>query len=642
MTTTPPDSGAELDTSEDALRESEARYRMLAESADDIVALYLLDGTLLYTSPSAGRITGWLPDDLLGQDRSDIIHPADRERAKDSERSLRETGQSVFEFRCRRKDGSYVWLETRAKLVFEDGRPTHVLSVSRDIDKRKETEDALRRTLDRFTSLVEHAAYGIYISSPEGRFLQVNSALVRMLGYDSAEELMSVDIAQDVYQNSGERAEFTRRAEVSDHATEWVEVHWRRKEGTPLTVQLAVNSVRDASGRLTSFEGIAEDVTERRRREEAARRSERMASLGTMLAGVAHELNNPLAAISGFAQIMLRQSRNEDDQSALETIQHEAGRAAKIVKDLLTFARRQDGEPREYVDMNSVVAYIASTRRYSLETHGTRLGLELSPSLPRVLGDRAQLEQVVLNLLVNAEHALTQMCDAPSEERAGKCTSLIVRTSAQHSTVILEITDSGPGIAAADLARIWDPFWTTKAEGEGTGLGLAVVHGIVAAHGGSIDVASEPGKGTTFTVRLPAAASQTETPVLSTGVASAATPLDILVIDDEPAIVQFVEAYLTSRGHAVVHAIGGPEALQLAERTEFDLVICDLRMPDMDGAEVIRRLREIPHMRDARYVVSTGDASSLSSRLAIEQTGPTALLLKPYKIEELRQIIETT
>jgi PAS domain S-box-containing protein len=613
---------------------------MLAEAADDIVALYEPTGKLLYVSPSSGRITGWLPEDVLGQRRDDVVHPEDTAIAAEARQTLARHGHATFEWRCRRKDGSYVWLETRNKLIVENGVPTHVLSVSRDIEKRREAEQALRRSLDRFSSLVQHAAYGIYVSSVDGRFLDVNRALVNMLGYDSEDELLALDLSRDLYQNPAERAELTRRAEVSDKASEWVEVHWKRKEGTPITVQLSVNSVRDAQGQVIYFEGIAEDVTERRRREEAARRSERMASLGTMLAGVAHELNNPLAAISGFAQIMLRSDRNDEDRSALDTIQHEAGRAAKIVKDLLIFARRQNSEPREYVDMNSIVTYIASTRRYALETRGTRLTLDLSPSLPRVIGDRSELEQVILNLLVNAEQALAHMTDAPADLQAGSRSMLSLSTGVYHNSVVVEIADSGPGIPAADLAQIWDPFWTTKAEGEGTGLGLAVVHGIVAGHGGSIDVRSEPGHGTTFTIRLPAAAAQNEVRTAERETQAASRPLDILVVDDEPAIVQFVESYLISRGHAVVVAHDGPTALQLAQQSGFDLVICDLRMPHMDGAEVIERLRAMPHMKGTRYIVCTGDASSLSARLKIDEIKPAAVLTKPYRIEELRKAIE--
>jgi PAS domain S-box-containing protein len=465
-----------------------------------------------------------------------------------------------------------------------------------------------------------------------------------MLGYASVDELLALDLARDVYQDASERAELSRRAAISEQSNDWVEVHWKKKDGTPLTVHLSVNTVRDAAGEVLFFEGIAEDVTERRRREEVGRRSERMASLGTMLAGVAHELNNPLAAISGFAQIMMRGDRPPDDLSALETIHHEATRAAKIVKDLLTFARRQDSEVRDFIDLNAIVGYIASTRRYTLETRGINLTLDLATALSLVLGDRTQLEQVVLNLIVNAEHALSQTVDAPADGRKKRTTNLTLRTRDEGGFVVLEIEDSGAGISPGDLPRIWDPFWTTKSEGEGTGLGLPVVHGIVATHGGSIDVKSEPGVGTTFTVRLPAAAASGEASARSTQQAakppSASKPLDILVIDDEASIVRFLESYLTSRGHAVMVATDGPTALQLGERADFDVVICDMRMPGMDGTTVIETLRSMPHMARSRYILSTGNVDNPETKARIDALKPSAVLAKPYKIEELRRLIE--
>ena len=644
MTVHRQDATSELRASAEALRRSEARYRMLADHADDIVALYGLDSVLIYASPSSERITGWTSGDLIGRNRTDIIHSDDMPAAIRSSETLHRTGKSLLEWRCLRKDGTYVWLETRAKLILEDGTPTHIMSVSRDISRQREVEDALQRSQERFGSLIQHAAYGIYLSTPDGRFLEVNQALVAMLGYDSVEELMALDLGRDVYQDPSERAELRRRAEISEQASEWVEVHWRRKDGTPLTAQLSVNTVRDASGEVLFFEGIAEDVTERRRREEAGRRSERMASLGTMLAGVAHELNNPLAAISGFAQIMLRGDRPPDDLSALETIHHEATRAAKIVKDLLTFARRQDSEARDFIDLNAIVGYIASTRRYTLETRGIHVTLELAPALPLVLGDRTQLEQVVLNLIVNAEHALAQTVDAPADGRSGHRTDLTLRTSSQEGFVVLEIADTGPGISPNDLPRIWDPFWTTKSEGEGTGLGLPVVHGIVATHGGSIDVKSEAGVGTTFTVRLPAAAASDEAkpaaPARNAKAPAAAKPLDILVIDDEPSIVRFLESYLTSRGHAVMIATDGQTAVQLGDRSDFDVVVCDMRMPGMDGPAVIEKLRAMPHMKRSRYIISTGNVDSPETKARIDALMPSAVLAKPYKMEELRRLIE--
>jgi len=224
---------------------------------------------------------------------------------------------------------------------------------------------------------------------------------------------------------------------------------------------------------------------------------------------------------------------------------------------------------------------------------------------------------------------------------------IVIRTSVRANMVSLEISDNGPGIAAGELPRIWDPFWTTKEEGEGTGLGLSVVHGIVTEHGGSIDVETRVGSGTTFAVSLPAFGRDGEDgeatiEAVPTGPATprAERPLDILVVDDEEVIVGLLVRYFSSRGHAVVPAHEGRQALRVAERSSFDVVICDLRMPGMDGAEVIRRLKELPTCSTARFILSTGDTATPAVRQRIDGLTLEAVVDKPYEVEALRRIVE--
>lgn len=540
------------------------------------------------------------------------------------------------------------------------------------IDEREATEDvlraseaALRESEARYRTLIQRAAYGIYRASLDGRFLDVNPALVTMLGYDTPEDLIGADMGSEIYYDPADRARVIRDA-VEGRFTGWSEVKWRRRDGAPVLVRLTMQVVRDADGAAIAVEGITEDVTERARREELLRRSERMASLGHMLAGVAHELNNPLAAICGFAQLLLRQPLPPEEHAAIETMNHEALRAAKIVRDLLTFSRRQEAERRELVDLNDVVRYIADAQRYQIETRGITSQLSLAPNLPRVLAQASQLEQVVLNLVANARQALEKVMDETSAEEAGRATrprAISIRTATGDGTVKLEVADTGPGIPEEHLAKIWDPFWTTKEEGEGTGLGLSVVHGIVTGYGGTIVVDTEVGVGTRFTVTLPTAgatpavampadgvpASARRTPGGSPAVAAgpaersgrAAVPLDVLVIDDEVSILSFVQRYLSRRGHAVITATDGESALRLAEQTSFDVVICDMRMPGIDGTEVIRRLRTTSACQQARIILSTGDGiGALGGPRELTELGIAAIVEKPYEIEVLRQAVE--
>jgi two-component system NtrC family sensor kinase len=353
---------------------------------------------------------------------------------------------------------------------------------------------------DRYQRLIDRSAFGVFRSTLDGRFVEVNRALVDMLGYDSAEELLAADAAEDIYREAEHRD-----ALVDDIArgrfVGWLELPWQKKSGVPITVRVTVDPSRDDGGRICWLDGLVEDLTEQRRRDEILRRNERMASLGKMLAGVAHELNNPLAAIGGFAQILVKaKGLSADDARALMTIHRESVRAAKIVKNLLDFARKPEAERAVAVDVNAVARYAMDTVQPNLAARNIRGEIDLAPTIATVRAQKAQIEQVVLNLVVNARQALEAW-----KREDGLQSTLGIRTREADGWVIVEVWDNGPGIRADHRARIWDPFWTTNTERDGgSGLGLSVVHGIVTAYGGTIDVETLIGRGTKFFVKLPA------------------------------------------------------------------------------------------------------------------------------------------
>jgi two-component system NtrC family sensor kinase len=388
-------------------------------------------------------------------------------------------------------------------------------------------------------------------------------------------------------------------------------------------------AVHDEAGRLECYEGIAEDITDRVRQDELLRRNERMACLGTTLAGVAHELNNPLAAILGFAQLLLRSPLDDASRAALTTIDHEATRAGRIVRDLLTLARKREAARHARVNLNDAVAYIVETRRYALETRRIAVHLQLDPSMPGVVGDRTQLEQVVLNLLNNAEQAIRSV-----REDGGR---IAVATRRCEDAVVLEVEDDGPGVPAQARESIWDPFWTTKEPGSGTGLGLAVVHGIVASHGGVIDVerAFDDG-GARFSVRLPAIAREelAEAPVWRE---KASTALDVLVVDSDVLESSFLTRFLTSRGHAALAANDLAQAFRLTEAMPFDAVICEARIAGT--RETLHALRSTSGCAAARLVVAAAGPES-TARLPLPLPPGTAVVMRPYDLEELRVLLE--
>ena len=349
------------------------------------------------------------------------------------------------------------------------------------------------------------------------------------------------------------------------------------------------------------------------RQDELRRHQDRMATVGATLAGVAHELNNPLAAIVGFSQLLLKKSWPEDDRVALEAIQHEASRSAAIVKDLLALVRKRGVTGHVPTDLNDIVSYIMRTRRYTLETAGIACELELDPHLPCVVGERTQLEQVVLNLLNNAEQAMRASVDAPERSRRrgggrnkGMVGKITIRTRSMGDQVVLEVEDDGPGIPDDMQNEIWNPFYTSRAGSEGTGLGLVIVRDIVSDHGGAVELDASVAGMTRFSVRLPACADvapETET--------QASRPLDVLVVNVEASEMSFVERFLSARGHAVTNAKTTDAALQLASRVTFDAVICDGRLTGGDGASVTASLRALPGCARARFVGRPNDIEEL-------------------------------
>ena len=605
------------------------------------------DGRLVSLTPSWEPLTGYTVAESLGLPYRAFVEADDHAACRAAEGYLHAggVGPAAGTLRLVRKDGARRLAEVRVfALEGEDGRVAGVGGTLTDVTAvRREPRhqvDALRLSAGRTRLLIERAAFGVFGCAPSGRLLDANPALAAMLGYADTSAMLEANVFDLLCPPGAVRdrclADLRRGAPECTY-----DVTCRRTDGSSIRLRLTVTAERDATGAIRHLQGMAENITERMRREEVVRRGERMASLGRTLAGVAHEINNPLAAITGFAQILLKREQSADDRHAVETVLHEARRAARIVKDLLTIARREEGAERTRTDLNAIVRYIVETQRYAMETRDIHPVVQLAESRPEVMGDPAQLEQVVLNLVVNARQAL----EAPPGERdgGGGTRTLEVSTRLAGADVLLEVADNGRGIDPRDLPHIWEPFYTTREEGEGTGLGLSVVHSIVASHGGTIDVSSTPGAGTRFRIRLPLAPRAVPAagarPRRAAGARVAIRPLDILVVDDEAVIRELLSRYFTSRGHAVVAAINGDHALRLAETGTFDVIISDLRMPGMDGRALIRRLRELPSCAATRFVLSTGDATAGPGG-PDDALADVAVVNKPYDVDALVDLVE--
>ena len=384
------------------------------------------------------------------------------------------------------------------------------------------------------------------------------------------------------------------------------------------------------------------DVGERRRREEQSRdlyqqllQAEKMAALGQTMSGVAHELNNPLGAILALAERLRLQGARTPLAAGLATLHKEAERAARIARQLLTFARKRH-TTRLMVPVNEVVAETLRLRETDLQRAGIRATTMLAPDLPDVFADPHQLQQVVLNLLINAEHALLRGGDAGGHVR--------LQTATEGADgVRIEVQDDGPGMSADVLARIFDPFFTTKDVGEGTGLGLAVAQAIVAEHGGHIDVTSSPGAGARFAIVLPAAgatvqAARPHTAPIADTSDRFGTGLRVLLADDEPALAGAVADTLRDAGFEVTMASDGEEALARARAQTFDAVICDLRMPRVDGPTFYRAIAEHSPPQARRVIFVTGDVTGTEAARFLDESG-CPWLAKPFRLAELLRVV---
>ncbi|MBI5380094.1 MAG: response regulator [Nitrospirae bacterium] len=361
--------------------------------------------------------------------------------------------------------------------------------------------------------------------------------------------------------------------------------------------------------------------------------SEKLSSLGQLVAGAAHELNNPLTTVVGFAELAMEKKEcPEEVRRDLSRISEGALRAAHIVRNLLTFARTQDSQKRP-VGLNGILESVLDLVAYQLRVNNITLRRELAPNahLPKVLANYHQMQQVFLNLVTNAYQAMASL------ERPGVLT---VRTEPRGERIRVMIADTGPGISHADLPRIFDPFFTTKPVGQGTGLGLSVSYGIVRTHGGKIWVESAEGKGATFFVEMPVAAEAEDgtTPVAAVSPAEVSRSRRVLIVDDEPAIVDVCFQLFRQMGHRVDVAYSGQEALRKCQQSGeqgYDLILLDLKMPEMSGEAIYRHIAgETPRMAD-RVLCTTGDTLSRETAAFLVESG-RPVLHKPFTMEQFR------
>ena len=512
--------------------------------------------------------------------------------------------------------------------------------------EHKRHEHALRRSEARYRSLVQSAVYSIFRCSMEGKFLDVNPALVTMLGYDSAEEVLALDPAHDVFVDSNEQvrlAEEYRRLGRVDN----VELKWKRKDGRPIVVRLSGRGVSNEDGTGKVLEIIAEDITERRALEEQFRQAQKMEAVGRLAGGVAHDFNNLLTVIGGYTELLLKDlDRNSPLREHTEAIQVATQRAASLTQQLLAFGRKQVLELRT-IDLNAV---LEDVRKLLAPLLGERVQLVTRPAanLWQIKADPGQVAHVIMNLAVNARDAMlnggtliveTANVELDDAYRRGHF------TLAPGPYVMLAISDTGCGMDADTQSRIFEPFFTTKEKGKGTGLGLSTVYGIVQQSGGHIFVYSELGRGTTFKIYFPRVQdSNGATCETSSRKSRAVGNETVLLVEDEESVRELVRETLKKNGYTVLEASGGEEALRVAQQPgTIHLMISDVVMPGIGGRELAHKIAQ-SHPQLKMLFVSGYTEDAIQHHGILDEGA--VFLQKPFTLDALarkvRAILDST
>jgi PAS domain S-box-containing protein len=495
--------------------------------------------------------------------------------------------------------------------------------------------------------LFESVPEGVYIGtlgSGASFTLAANPKLKQIFGYgnDTADERV-LPFDADRFVDPTARNKFITQLQAIGAVTDYL-IRIRRVDGTPIWIEVSAHAMHGThSMHPIEVYALVRDVSERKKEDDRSKdgqhqlvQAEKMAALGQTISGVAHELNNPLATILSWAERLAEGPQDEKTKRGLGVILSESERAARIVRNLLTFARKRQ-TTRAMVELNQVVRETLALRAYEQRVSNIEVTESFQPDIPLLFADGHQIKQVLLNLLINAEQAMT------GSRGSG---NLVIRTrhDTERGSAVLEITDDGPGISEETQLRIFDPFFTTKEVGKGTGLGLTVAYAIIEEHGGRIWVQSQPGAGASFFVELPVTAQQLQgrTPSAQQPISlDAFKGLRVLVVEDEPALAVAVAEALGDAGFDVDRAGDGEEGLTRLTEKHYDLIVCDLKMPRIDGMQFYRAMAAANQALARRVIFVTGDVAGTDAERFLDETG-CRWLSKPFRLGDLLRAARDT
>jgi PAS domain S-box-containing protein len=624
---------------EDAVRESHSLLHAVIGGTTDGVYVKDSKGRYLLLNEPAAQILGAPAAEVVGKSDAELLPPEVAEHISESDRKVLKGGETrTFEERIALGDEPRTYLTTKGVYHDESDFVVGLFGIARDITDRKRAEEELRRSESNYRTLVDHAIYGIYRSSPDGRFLAVNPALVSMLGYDSQEELLSINI-RELYSDPAERDRLVKLYKRSKRI-EGLDVEWQRRDGRRIMVRLSGRPVRSEESGLEGFEMIVEDVTERRLLEAQLRQAQKMEAVGELTGGIAHDLNNVLTIVSANLDLVVDSLPSE--QAGLRDDLAETRRAARrgraLIKKLLGFSRRSKLEVKP-IDPGQLTAdVLGMLRRIVPET--IRVDLTVEGAGMVIDADHSAIEQVLINLATNARDAMPNGGDIKihvSRHRLDESYRLAHPWAKLEECVRVSVSDTGEGMDAQTLQRIFEPFFTTKPHGVGTGLGMSMVYGLVKQHRGFVDVESEPGKGTTVNLLFPVSEDPVPQFVAEEAVEVRSGGSEtILLVEDEVPIQRAARRVLEKHGYEVLLADNGEDALEAyrSQRDRIDLVVSDVVMPKLSGAQLYEALRR--DGEEPKFLFMSGySARDVTDSQVLDSSLP--FLHKPWSVGELLQ-----
>ncbi len=574
--------------------ETERRLNDIVEHSTNLFYVHTSDHCLTYVSPQTRDILHCEPEEALRNWKDFLTDNPSNLRGIELSQKAIDTGerQPPYELELRTKSGTTVWVEVRESPILENGKTAAIVGSLTDISARKAAEEALRLSERKYRELFEESRDAVFMSTPSGRFLDINRAGVGLLGYANKEEVLALDIGAHLYADGEERHRLLGMLDTQDFVRDFKST-LRRKDGRLIRVLETTTAVRNAAGTVECYRGILRDITDQERLEEELRQSQKMEAVGRLAGGIAHDFNNLLTAILGYGRLLEKDIHDPYQSEHVQEVIKAAEGAASLTRQLLAFSRKQI-MAMEILDLNEVVLGMYKMLR-RLIGEDIKLDQELSTEPTWVEADRGQIEQVILNLVINAQDAVstggrilvqTRLESQPPEG--------VKPSSTNGSWVVLSVQDTGVGMDAETLSHIFEPFFTTKKEGKGTGLGLSTVYGVIKQSGGEIRVTSTPNAGTTFDIFLPGVRPAAETRGNKTvDLPSSHQKATVLVVEDDSTVRNLVQTVLLAAGHRVLVARGPQEAMEMVhERTEgIDLLLTDVVMPTMDGLSMARTIQ---------------------------------------------------